>query len=160
MRIWVDADACPNSIKSIIFRAAERLPVETVLVANHHLRVPPSRYLTTLQVPSGFDMADDAIVSRLAPGDLVVTADIPLAAEVVKCGATALNPRGTVYTENNIHDHLARRDLMEQLRDSGTVSSTQSPLGRSELQAFASQLDRFLAARQRIESGGSQGKGV
>jgi len=160
MRIWVDADACPNSIKSIIFRAAERLPVETVLVANHQVRVPPSRYLTTLQVPAGFDMADDAIVSRLAPGDLVVTADIPLAAEVVRCGATALNPRGTVYTENNIHDHLARRDLMEQLRDSGTVSSTQSPLGRTELQAFANQLDRFLAARPRSETGGSPGQGV
>jgi uncharacterized protein len=148
MKIWVDADACPNSIKTITFRAAERLQVETTLVANHQVRVPPSRYLSTLHVPSGFDMADDAIVDKLEPGDLVITADVPLAAEVVQRGATALNPRGTVYTADNVADHLARRNLMEQLRDSGAVNSTQSPLGKSDLQAFANQFDRYLAARR------------
>ncbi|MFU8815209.1 MAG: YaiI/YqxD family protein [Pseudomonadales bacterium] len=148
MKIWVDADACPNPVKAILFRAAERTHTATVLVANHYQRVPPSPYLSSIQVPGGFDVADDAIVASLAAGDLVVTADIPLAAEVVQLGATALNPRGTVYTADNIHDHLARRNLMEQLRESGTISTSQSALSKSDLQAFANQLDRFLATRR------------
>lgn len=148
MRIWVDADACPNPIKAILFRAAERLKVETVLIANHHVRVPPSPYLSSVQVPGGFDVADDAIVSRLAPGDLVVTADVPLAAEVVRIGATALNPRGTLYDSENVHDLLARRNLSEQLREAGAIRGGQSALGKSEVQAFANQLDRFLSARR------------
>lgn len=144
MRIWVDADACPNAIKAVLFRAAERLEIETVLVANHHQRVPPSRYLKSLQVPSGFDVADNAIASQMSPGDLVITADVPLAADVVRLGGTALNPRGTLYTAENIHDHLARRNLMEQLRETGAMSSSQSAPGKAEVQAFANQLDRFL----------------
>jgi uncharacterized protein len=149
VKIWVDADACPNAIKSVIFRAAERLATETVLVANHYQRVPPSPYLTSLQVPGGFDVADRTITERLEAGDLVITADIPLAAEVVSLGATGLNPRGTLYTAENIHDHLARRNLMEQLRDNGMASSSQAALGKSDVQAFANQLDRFLASRRR-----------
>ena len=148
MKIWVDADACPNPIKAVLFRAAERLGVATVLVANHHLRVPPSPYLSSLQVPSGFDGADHAILARMAPGDLVITADVPLAAEVVRLEGTALNPRGTLYTRENIHDHLARRNLMEQLRETGAVSSTQSALAKTDVQAFANQLDRFLATHR------------
>lgn len=149
MKVWVDADACPNPVKTIVFRAAERRAIQTILVANHHVRVPPSKYLSTLQVPQGFDVADRTIVDALAPGDLVITADVPLAAEVVQVGATALNPRGTLYTAENIHDHLARRDLMETLRDSGTISSTQSAFGKTDAQAFANQFDRFLAAGSR-----------
>jgi len=148
VKIWVDADACPNPIKAILFRAAERTRIDTVLVANHYQRVPPSAYLSSVQVPGGFDVADTAIVANLAAGDLVITADIPLAAEVVALGATALNPRGTIYTSDNIHDHLARRNLMEQLRESGAISSSQDALGKADLQAFANQLDRFLAARR------------
>ncbi|MFW6093066.1 MAG: YaiI/YqxD family protein [Pseudomonadota bacterium] len=148
MKIWVDADACPNAIKTVLFRAAERLEMETILVANHHLRVPPSAHVTSVQVPGGFDVADDAIASRMAAGDLVITADVPLAAEVVRLGGTALNPRGTLYTPENIHDHLARRDLLEQLRETGMHSSTQSAPGKAEVQAFANQLDRFLHARR------------
>lgn len=148
MKIWVDADACPNPVKAIVFRAAERRAVATVLVANHHQRVPPSRYLTTLQVPAGFDMADHAIVSRMSGGDLVVTGDVPLAAEVVRQGGTGLNPRGTLYTEENIHDHLASRDLMQGLRDQGLVGGGAGTLSKPELQAFANQLDRFLTTRR------------
>lgn len=149
MKIWVDADACPNPVKAIVFRAAERLTVETVLVANHHQRVPPSRYLSALQVPSGFDKADDAIVAAMSAGDLVITADLPLAAEAVRHGGTGLNPRGTLYTSDNIHDHLASRDLMQGLRDQGLVSGGPGTLGKPELQAFANQLDRFLTAATR-----------
>jgi uncharacterized protein YaiI (UPF0178 family) len=145
LRIWVDADACPNPIKAVIQRAAERRCIETMLVANHHVRTAPSRYVTSLQVPAGFDVADAAIADRLEPGDLVVTADVPLAAEVVRLGATALNPRGTLYTADNVRDHLARRDLMEQLRDNGTVTSRQNALSKTDVQAFANELDRFLA---------------
>jgi len=149
MRIWVDADACPNPIKAILFRAAERRQVETILVANHHVRVPPSPYLSSVQVPGGFDVADHAIVDQLSHGDLVVTADVPLAAEVVRLGATALNPRGTLYDAENVHDLLARRNLSEQLREAGAIGGGQSALARNDLQAFANQLDRFLTARLR-----------
>jgi uncharacterized protein len=148
MKIWVDADACPNAIKAILFRAAERRRIETVLVANHHVRVPPSPYLSSIQVPGGFDVADHAIVASLAAGDLVVTADVPLAAEVVRLGATALNPRGTRYDAENVHDLLARRNLSEQLREAGAITSSQGALAKTDLQAFANQLDRFLTARR------------
>jgi hypothetical protein len=149
VNIWVDADACPNPIKAIVFRAAERLAVATVLVANHYQRVPPSPYLSSVQVPAGFDMADHAIVTSMSAGDLVVTADVPLAAEAVRHGGTALNPRGTLYTAENIHGHLASRDLMQQLRDEGVVSGGPGTLSRSELAAFANRLDRFLTAHHR-----------
>ena len=148
MRIWVDADACPNAIKAVLFRAAERVQVATVLVANHHVRVPPSPYLSSLQVPGGFDVADHAIVDSLAAGDLVVTADVPLAAAVVRLGATALNPRGTLYDSENVHDLLARRNLSEQLREAGAITGTTSALGKADVQAFANQLDRWLTARR------------
>ncbi len=140
----MDADACPNAVKAVIFRAAERLGIETLLVANHHVRAPVSRYVTSVQVPAGFDVADRTIAERLAPGDLVITGDIPLAADVVARGATGLDPRGTLYTADNVQDHLARRDLMQQLRDSGTLTSTNSAPGKRELQDFANQLDRYL----------------
>lgn len=146
MQIWVDADACPNPVKNILFRAAERLRIPTTLVANHALRIPPSEYLTTLQVPAGFDEADHAIAQRIGRGDLVITADIPLAAEIVARGGSALNPRGTLYTADNVKDHLARRDLLEQLREAGTVRSSIAALTKSDVQTFANQLDRFLAA--------------
>lgn len=148
MTVWVDADACPNAVKAILFRAADRRGVPVVLVANHHQRVPPSRYLSTVQVPGGFDAADRAIVERVTDGDLVVTADLPLAADVVRAGGVALNPRGTLYTEESIHDHLASRDLMQGLRDQGLVSGGPGTLGKAELQAFSNQLDRYLTARR------------
>jgi len=144
MRIWVDADACPNPIKEILFRAADRRGVETTLVANHQIRVPASRYLKSLQVPSGFDEADDAIVARVGSGDLVITADIPLAGQIVEAGATALNPRGTLYTADNIKDHLARRDLMDELRSTGAIVGGPATLSKTDVQEFANQLDRFL----------------
>ena len=144
MRVWVDADACPGAIKDILFRAADRLEVETILVANQFLRVPRSPYVSSVQVAGGFDVADNEIVARMAPGDLVITADIPLAAEVVQGGGTALNPRGTLYTADNIREHLARRDFMDELRSAGTVTGGPAALGKSDVQAFANELDKFL----------------
>jgi uncharacterized protein YaiI (UPF0178 family) len=114
MTVWVDADACPGPIKEILFRAAERERVTTMVVANHALRVPRSAYVKTVQVERGFDVADQRIMSQVAAGDLVVTADVPLAAQAVAAGALALNPRGTLYTANNVQDHLARRGLRRQ----------------------------------------------
>ena len=153
MRIWVDADACPNAIKDILFRAAERRQVETVLVANQYLRTPPSRFVRALQVPAGFDQADDAILQRVAAGDLVVTADIPLASEVVAAGGTALNPRGTLYDRENVKSHLARRDLLDTLRSAGTVTGGPPPLTKSEIQDFANALDRLLTRQERDSRG-------
>ena len=145
MRIWVDADACPNAIKEILFRAAERVGVETTLVANQPVRVPPSRYVRTVQVPAGFDVADHRIVAEAEEGDLVVTADIPLAAEVVAKGAVALNPRGELYTEENVRERLAMRNLMDELRGAGQVTGGPAPMSKGDRQAFANQLDRLLA---------------
>jgi len=147
MRIWVDADACPNTVKSILYRAAERVGLELTLVANHALRVPASPYIRTLQVPGGFDVADNWITQRVEPGDLVITADIPLASAVIDQGATALNPRGELYTPENIRERLAMRNLMEELRSTGVVTGGPSALGDRERQAFANQLDRLLAQR-------------
>lgn len=144
MPIWVDADACPNAIKQILFRAATRRHVHTTLVANQPLRLPRCAYLRALQVASGFDAADARILQELGAGDLVVTADVPLAAEAVARGALALNPRGTLYTEDNVRAHLARRDFMEELRATGTMSGGPSALGKAQVQAFANQLDRLL----------------
>ena len=145
MRIWVDADACPVAIKEVLYRAAERVGVELTLVANQSLSVPPSRYIKALRVPGGFDVADRHISERVEAGDLVVTADIPLAADVVAKGALALNPRGQLYTEDNIRERLAMRDMMEELRSAGTVTGGPSALGKKDRQAFANQLDRLLA---------------
>lgn len=146
MVVWVDADACPGPIKEILFRAAERVEVETVFVANHAVRTPKSRFIRGVHVAAGFDVADGRIVDGVATGDLVVTADVPLAARVVAAGAVALNPRGTLYTSNNIGDHLAQRNLLDELRSAGVVRGGPAALGRAEIQAFAGALDRYLTA--------------
>ena len=144
MKIWVDADACPNSIKEILFRAAERQGVQTTLVANQPLHIPRSRFIQTLQVQAGFDVADNEIVKRLAAGDLVITADIPLAAQVLEKGGFALNPRGEMYSVDNIRARLNVRDFMESLRASGIRTGGPATLSQADRNAFASQLDRFL----------------
>lgn len=145
MQIWVDADACPVVIKEILFRAAERTKITTTLVANQFLRTPASAYIKTMQVPSGFDVADSQIVLELSAGDLVITADIPLAAQVVEKGGHALNPRGELYTTANIQERLAMRNLMEELRDNGVDISGPSTFNHGDRQAFAAALDRFIA---------------
>lgn len=147
MKIWVDADACPAVIKEILFRAAERAGIETTLVANRHIRTPPSRYIRSLQVASGFDIADNEIVRRTSAGDLVVTADIPLAAEVIEKGGHALNPRGELYTPDTIRQRLTMRDFMDTLRASGIHTGGPSALTQADRKAFADQLDRLLARR-------------
>ncbi|MCJ8304656.1 YaiI/YqxD family protein [Shewanella sp.] len=144
MKIWVDADACPGVIKETLFRVADRAKVEVTLVANHSMRVPPSRFIKMVIVPSGFDVADDEIVKRLDAGDLVITADIPLASEVIDKGGVALNPRGELYTEQNIKAILNMRDFMDTMRASGVQTGGPAALGQSDRQAFANQLDRFI----------------
>jgi len=144
MQIWVDADACPNVIKEILFRAATRGQVSLTLVANQLLRTPPSPYIKALQVPSGFDVADSKIVQQLQLGDLVITADIPLAALVIEKGGHALNPRGEFYTTENIRERLAMRNFMDELRNTGVNTGGPAVLSLSDRQAFANQLDRFL----------------
>lgn len=148
MSIWVDADACPVAIKEIIFRAAERTQTATTLIANHSMRVPPSKVIKFVQVASGFDVADNEIVKRLEQGDLVITGDIPLAAEVIEKGAIALNPRGELYTTSNIKQRLNMRDFMDTLRSSGIETGGSAPLSQSDRQAFANQLDKWLAANK------------
>ncbi|WP_313399448.1 YaiI/YqxD family protein [Stenotrophomonas sp.] len=147
-RIWVDADACPVVIKEILFRAAERARVETVLVANQWLRTPPSRHVRAMQVAGGPDVADDAIAERVAAGDLVVTQDIPLAARVLEKHAVALNPRGELYTANTIAERLSVRNFMEELRGAGIQTGGPATLHARDRQAFAAQLDRWLAQRR------------
>lgn len=147
MRIWVDADACPKVIKEILFRAAKRAQVQVTLVANQSLRTPASQHIKSMQVSSGFDVADNEIVKQVAVGDLVITADIPLAAQVVDKGAHALNPRGELYTPDNIKARLNLRDFMATLRDSGINTGGPAPLSQSDRQAFANHLDRLLAKR-------------
>lgn len=144
MQIWVDADACPGPIKDILFRAAERRRIPLTLVANHFVRVPKSPFIRSLTVETGFDVADGRIAASVQAGDLVITGDIPLASRVVDAGGVALNPRGTFYTRDNIRDHLARRNLMEELRSIGTVTGGPSALSRVHLQEFANALDRYL----------------
>ena len=145
MQIWVDADACPGVIKEIIFRAAERRQIQTTLVANQMLRTPPSRFIRAIQVPSGFDVADRHIVDQVVAGDLVVTADIPLASLVIERGAHALNPRGELYTTATIRERLSMRNFMEELRSAGIETGGPDSFSQSDRQAFANQLDRFLA---------------
>ncbi|MCG9712104.1 YaiI/YqxD family protein [Shewanella insulae] len=144
MKIWVDADACPGVIKEILFRAAERAEIAVTLVANHAMRIPPSRFIQLVTVSSGFDVADNEIVRRSAPGDLVITADIPLASEVIDKGALALNPRGELYTEHNIKSILNMRDFMDTMRASGVQTGGPAAIGQSEKQAFGNQLDRLI----------------
>lgn len=144
MKIWVDADACPVVIKEILFRAAERTKTETILVANKLLRVPPSPYIRALQVPAGFDVADNKIVQDMSAGDLVITADIPLASEVITKGGEALNPRGELYSTSNIQERLTMRNFMEELRGSGVDISGPASFSQTDCKAFAAELDRFF----------------
>jgi len=145
VKIWVDADACPAVIKEILYRAAKRTRTEMTLVANQPLRVPPSPLIRTLQVSTGFDVADNEIVRRSDVGDLVITADIPLAAEIIEKGASALNPRGELYTVENIRARLNMRDFMDTLRGSGIQTGGPKEFSQSDRQAFANALDRILA---------------
>ena len=148
MQLWVDADACPAVIKDILFRVADRLKLPLTLVANRLLRVPPSPYIRALQVPMGFDVADAHLVERVAKGDLVITADIPLAAALIEKGAFALSPRGEFYSAENIRERLAMRDFMEGLRGAGVDIAGPAALSQADRQAFARQLDSFLARRR------------
>lgn len=148
MQIWVDADACPGVIKEILFRVAERTQIPVTLVANQLLRVPGSKFIRALQVPGGFDVADAEIVERVQPGDLVVTGDIPLAAQVLEKGGYALNPRGDFYTKDTIAQQLTMRAFMEELRSSGVDTGGPSAFSQADRQNFANALDRHLA-RQR-----------
>ena len=145
MKIWVDADACPNVIKEILFRAANRKQILTILVANQYIKTPPSTFIQSVQVAAGFDVADNHIAQETAAGDIVITADIPLAAAIVAKGAHGINPRGTLYTEHNIKQTLAMRNFMEEMRSAGQVSGGPPPLDHRDRQAFANTLDRLLA---------------
>jgi len=144
MKIWVDADACPVVIKEILFRAAERTGIEMTLVANQFIRVPAARNITMLQVGSGFDVADNEIVKRLAEGDLVITSDIPLAADAIEKGGHALSPRGELHTVDNIRARLSVRDFMDTLRASGVNTGGPPSLSQNDRKAFADHLDRLL----------------
>jgi len=149
MKIWVDADACPVVIKEILFKAAERTGVKMTFIANHHIRIPSSKHINFLQVTQGFDVADNEIVQRLGSGDLVITSDIPLAAEVIEKEALALSPRGELYTIANIRSRLNMRDFMDTLRASGVDTGGQAALNQSDRQAFANQLDKWLTQNKR-----------
>lgn len=145
MQIWVDADACPAVIREILFRVAQKRAIAVTLVANQAIRVPLSPYIRTAQVPAGFDLADNKIANEMKAGDLVVTADIPLAAQVVEKGGFALNPRGQLYSKENIQQQLSLRNFMSDLRGSGVQTGGPAALGHKERQQFANQLDSFLA---------------
>jgi uncharacterized protein YaiI (UPF0178 family) len=145
-KIWVDADACPKVIKEILFRAADRVGIPLILVANQQIAVPGSPYIRSVQVAGGFDVADNYIVQQLEAGDLVITADIPLAAEVIEKEGLALNPRGELYTTENIRQRLNMRDFMDTMRGSGVDTGGPPAFSQSDRMAFANQLDRLLAA--------------
>ncbi len=144
-RIWVDADACPKAVREVLFRAAQRRRVQVILVANQPMSTPPGPLVKAIQVPSGFDVADNHIVTELAPGDLVITADIPLAAEVLAKGGEAINPRGERYSRETIRQRLAMRNFMDEMRSSGIPSGGPPPFGPRDVQSFANSLDRWLA---------------
>ena len=148
MRIWVDADACPVVIKDILYRVADRTRIPLTLVANKMLRVPPSPWIKALQVPGGFDVADQRIALEVQTGDLVITADIPLAAQVIAKGAAVIDPRGELLTDTNIKERLAIRDFMDSLRSSGVETGGPAALTNADRRAFANQVDRLLAKRQ------------
>lgn len=149
MRIWIDADACPRIIKEIVFRASERLQLPVCLVANTDLSKAHSRLVTSVVVAAGFDAADDHIVLHAAPEDLVITADIPLAARIVAKGGVALDPRGELYTEENVGERLSMRDLMQELRSGGLVQGGPAQFSLTDRQRFASSLDRLLTRMAR-----------
>ncbi|AWK81780.1 TPA: YaiI/YqxD family protein [Photobacterium damselae] len=145
MKIWVDADACPNVVKEILFRVANRVGVQVTLVANQFIRVPASAHIRSIQVEAGFDVADNYIVQQVEAGDLVITADIPLADEVITKNGHALNPRGEMYTKETIKQRLQMRDFMETLRSSGIQTGGPAPLSQADRQNFANKLDSFIA---------------
>ena len=145
INIWVDADACPNAIKKTLYRVADRIPVMVTLVANQALQTPRSPYIRTVQVPSGFDVADNHIVEKSKPGDLVITGDIPLAAALIPRGCVVLNPRGDLYSEENVRERLNMRDFLDTLRGSGVTTGGPAPFSQADRMAFANQLDRLLA---------------
>lgn len=150
-QIWVDADACPAAIKEVLFRAAEREHVSVTLVANQWLRTPPSKYVRAIQVPGGFDVADNEIVERVAADDLVVTQDIPLAAAVIAKGALAMHPRGELYTADTIAQRLGMRNFMDELRGAGVDTGGPAAFHPRDKQAFANQLDRWLTRRRQAK---------
>lgn len=152
MKIWVDADACPVVIKEILYRAAERTRVQMTLVANQPLSTPISEFISTLQVPRGFDVADDEIVKRLSAGDLVITSDIPLAAEVIDKGGHALSPRGELHTTENIRARLNMRDFLDTMRASGVDTGGPAAMSQRDRQDFANNLDRFLTKHASVGS--------
>lgn len=145
MQIWVDADACPAVIRDILFRAADRARMRVTLVANQPVKRAVSPYIHFVQVPAGFNVADARIVEMMEPRDLVITADVPLAAAVIEKGGVALDPRGTLYTSENVRERLSLRNFMDELRGSGVNTGGPSSLGKRERQLFANQLDRWLA---------------
>ena len=161
MHIWVDADACPLAVKEILYRAAERTEVPLTLVANKLLGAPRSPWIRSLQVARGFDVADNEIAKRLAPGDLVITADVPLAADVIARGGHAINPRGERYTPDNIRERLETRDFLAKLRETGVQTGGPAPFDQTDRKRFADQLDRFLARKpgSLIEALGDDGSG-
>lgn len=148
MKIWVDADACPAAIKEILYRVANRTQIPVTLVANQMLRVPPSPHIRAMQVPSGFDVADRRIVEECEKGDIVITADIPLAALVIEKQATVIDPRGELLTLHNIRERLSMRNFMEELRNSGVETGGHGAFSPADKQAFANQLDRLLAQKK------------
>ena len=151
MKIWVDADGCPNMIRDILFRAAQRTGIELHLIANHFVKTPANANILFTQVSAGFDVADNEIVKRCQAGDLVITSDIPLAAEVIEKGALALNSRGEMLTRENVRSRLNIRDFMDTMRASGLQTGGPPPLGNKEKQAFANQLDTWLAQAMRAK---------
>ena len=146
MHIWVDADACPRPVKEILYRAAVRKQIPLTLVSNLYLRTPKSPFIKTVQVAGGFDVADEHIIQMIKPGDLVITADIPLAASAIEGGAAALNPRGKLYTKDNIAEALTMRNLKDELRSAGVETGGPSAFKAADRQAFANQLERMLSA--------------
>lgn len=149
MTIWVDADACPGEVKELLYRAAVRTRTQLTLVANQPLRVPRSEFIASLLVPSGLNVADQRIVELVTPGDLVITADIPLAAAVVEAGGLALNPRGELYTRETVGARLAARNLLDDLRGEGLITGGPSNYSARDRQEFANQLDRWLTTRRK-----------
>lgn len=149
LRIWVDADACPGVVKEILYRAANREQTMVTFVANQMLRVPPSPWIRALQVPAGFDVADDRIAQSVHPGDLVITADIPLASQIVALGANVLDPRGIVLDAGNIQERLSVRNFLEELRSSGVETRGPNAYAAADRQRFANALDTFLARHRR-----------
>lgn len=148
LTIWVDADACPNLIKTVLFKVAQKKQLSLLLVANQFIAAPPSKYIRAIRVCGGFDVADDYIVQHLQSGDLVITGDIPLAANVIEKQGFVINPRGEVYGKHNIGEKLAMRNFMEEMRNNGLVSGGAAAMAAKDVQNFANALDRFLTSQR------------